>query len=184
MKQTERLRVLGFLVRAVRSDRRVSVEKVSADAGIGHMTYRRIEAGKAVRMSTLGALDSYFGLPAGTLYSYTIGDIDVGLIRDALGLPEALTGRAEGSAEQVSFGAGERRLGLDSEGVDVGVDRRADIGADAHGRNIHVVHDVLDRELYRRFERMHSRPSDLVLDRLEEIVELLRSIESQRGEAQ
>lgn len=61
------LLALGGLVHQARNGRGLSVEAMSAEAGVGHMTWRRVEEGASVRASTYTALERVFGLSAGQI---------------------------------------------------------------------------------------------------------------------
>ncbi len=60
---------MGECLRIARGLRGWSVETAAASAGIGHMTWRRVEDGYQVRAKTYAALDKFFELPAGLFQS-------------------------------------------------------------------------------------------------------------------
>lgn len=58
---------LGQLLTAVRARHGWSVEAAAKVAGIGHMTWRRVESGQPVRLRTFAAIDRLLERPAGTV---------------------------------------------------------------------------------------------------------------------
>lgn len=89
----KRLFAVGQLVRLGRSDRKLSVENIAAAAGIGHVTWRRVEDGKQARSSTYGALDQYFELARGCIERAVANDTNVTILAKAMGFvdPDAQT---------------------------------------------------------------------------------------------
>lgn len=69
-----RLYALGACVQLTRTRRKLSVEKIAEEAGIGHVTWRRVEDGKTVRVATYANLDSYFQLPPGSMQRAAVDD--------------------------------------------------------------------------------------------------------------
>lgn len=57
---------LGGVLQLLRASRGWSVEQAAVHAGLGHMTWRRMEDGFTVRNKTYAAVDSLFELPFGT----------------------------------------------------------------------------------------------------------------------
>lgn len=58
---------LGAFLRVRRGREGLSVETMTERAGLSHMTWRRLEDGYAVRPKTYAAVETVFGLPAGSL---------------------------------------------------------------------------------------------------------------------
>jgi transcriptional regulator with XRE-family HTH domain len=58
---------LGGVLQLLRTQKGWSVEQAAHQAGLGHMTWRRVEDGFAVRRRTYAALDTILSLPVGTV---------------------------------------------------------------------------------------------------------------------
>lgn len=87
---------LGGVLQVVRAHKGWSVETAAAETGLGHMTWRRLEAGVKVRNGTYAALDRLFHLHPGTVLQ-ALGDdermVDLAfrLGVDTAGVMEGLT---------------------------------------------------------------------------------------------
>lgn len=77
---------LGGVLQIKRATEGWSVEKAAANAGVGHMTWRRVEDGYGVRNKTYAAVDQLLELPIGTV-KRALGDdlLMVALARDIAG---------------------------------------------------------------------------------------------------
>lgn len=64
---TMRALALGGVLQTLRTARGWSVEQAAVHAGLGHMTWRRMEDGFNVRAKTYAAVDTLFELPFGTV---------------------------------------------------------------------------------------------------------------------
>lgn len=84
--QARRLYALGGLLQVVRAQRRWSIEVAAANAGIGHMTWRRAEQGAASRLRTYAALDRLLGLQPGTVQFAVRDDALMVDLADRLGV--------------------------------------------------------------------------------------------------
>lgn len=82
----KRLFAIGVCVQVQRARKRLSIESISAEAQLGHVTWRRVEDGKKVRTSTYAALDEYFGLPAGMSERAMISDENAVYFANAMGV--------------------------------------------------------------------------------------------------
>lgn len=58
---------LGMAVRDARSRRGLSIEAAAKDAGISPVTWRRVERGQGVYEPTMRKVESYFGVPDGSI---------------------------------------------------------------------------------------------------------------------
>lgn len=58
---------LGGVLQILRASKGWSVEQAAVHAGLGHMTWRRMEDGFSVRAKTYAAVDQLFELPFGTV---------------------------------------------------------------------------------------------------------------------
>lgn len=87
---TPRATALGATVRAVRGKNGWSVESASERAGIGHMTWRRIEDGYPVRAKSYAALDLLFEQSAGTFGAAARDGVSEALAR-SLGVVQPAT---------------------------------------------------------------------------------------------
>lgn len=75
---------LGGVLQLLRTREGRSVEQAAVHAGIGHMTWRRVEDGMDVRSKTYAALDGVLSVPPGTVQCALNDDeLMVGLIRKA-----------------------------------------------------------------------------------------------------
>lgn len=77
------LSALAAVVRAARAKAGWSVETAAEHAGVGHMTWRRIEAGQKVHPKTYAAVDTAFGLTSGTTMG-TVGRGEVNALAETL----------------------------------------------------------------------------------------------------
>ncbi|MGH2618600.1 MAG: helix-turn-helix domain-containing protein, partial [Thermomicrobiales bacterium] len=64
--QARRVQALAAIVKIVRTKEGKSIEAAAKEAGVGHMTWRRLEEGNTVRAQTYAALDRAYSLPPGT----------------------------------------------------------------------------------------------------------------------
>jgi transcriptional regulator with XRE-family HTH domain len=76
---------VGTCLRIWRARRDLSIETVAERAGISHVTYRRVEAGRSVRDSTYTALEDFLELPPGTIIRALVADDAVMELSRALG---------------------------------------------------------------------------------------------------
>lgn len=85
---------LGSVLQLARAGRGWSVETAAKEAGLGHMTWRRIEEGSPVRVSTYSAVERLFELPVGTLRRALGDEAQLAALARRFGLdvPEAEAG--------------------------------------------------------------------------------------------
>lgn len=65
--EQQRVKALAAIVKIARSRDGKSIETSAKEAGVGHMTWRRLEEGNPVRAQTYAALDKVYELPSGTV---------------------------------------------------------------------------------------------------------------------
>lgn len=67
---------VAAVVRAARGDRDWSIEKAAEQAGVGRMTWRRVETGEPLRSSTYAKVDRVFEIPSGTTAAAANGGLE------------------------------------------------------------------------------------------------------------
>lgn len=84
----DRLRraALGAFLQIARSMDNLSAEAMAVRAGLGHMTWRRLEEGHVVRPQSYAAVEEVFKLPSGTLRAALNDDESLVALAQALGV--------------------------------------------------------------------------------------------------
>lgn len=82
----KRLYAIGACVQVARARKKLSIEHISEEAKLGHVTWRRVEDGKKVRTSTYAALDEYFGLPVGSTEQAMTNDENLVRFANSMGV--------------------------------------------------------------------------------------------------
>lgn len=141
-RQLTRALALGGVLQTLRAREGWSVEQAAVHAGIGHMTWRRVEDGYTVRTKTYAALDRLLGLPFGTTRRATgddrvlvelMGHVGVDVSNVAPATAEAFVEQfAQGMLSQHARSTVAARASIATEPVRVGRRGRHAVGATAY----------------------------------------------------